>query len=170
VFAGWHSLGEHPLVMSIILQVVHQLHPVVGTTSLAWSSSVGPKWDARCICMNIMKISQDIQLHGSELNTKFLRHHKQPYASISYLHFIERTTSTPLEGRWLLPIINQHKQDITSMNIYLICYGFSLVLLLITQSIPNTSLTEDIGVNNYETPIHNQLQRARTLIMEHMLT
>jgi hypothetical protein len=56
------------------------------------------------------------------------------------------------------------------MNIYLICYGFSLVLLLITQSIPNTSLTEDIGVNNYETPIHNQLQRARTLIMEHMLT
>jgi hypothetical protein len=40
---GWHSLGEHPLVKSIILQVVHQLHLVVGTTSLARSSSLGPK-------------------------------------------------------------------------------------------------------------------------------
>jgi hypothetical protein len=40
---------------STILQVVHQLHLLVGTTSLARSSSLGPKWDARCICMNIMK-------------------------------------------------------------------------------------------------------------------
>jgi hypothetical protein len=40
---GEYSLGEHPLVMSIILQVVHQLHLVVGTTSMARSSSLGPK-------------------------------------------------------------------------------------------------------------------------------
>jgi hypothetical protein len=31
------------LVKSITLQVVHQLHLVVGTTSLARSSSLGPK-------------------------------------------------------------------------------------------------------------------------------
>jgi hypothetical protein len=43
VFAGWHSLGEHPLDKSIILWVVHQLHLVVCTTSLARSSSLGPK-------------------------------------------------------------------------------------------------------------------------------
>jgi hypothetical protein len=36
-------LGEHPLVRSILLRVVHQLHLVVGTTSLARSSSLGPK-------------------------------------------------------------------------------------------------------------------------------
>jgi hypothetical protein len=68
VFAGWHLLGEHPLVMSIILQVVHQLHLVVGTISLARSSSLGPKWDARCICMNVMKnITRYTKTHGSEL-------------------------------------------------------------------------------------------------------
>ncbi|PWZ14327.1 hypothetical protein Zm00014a_009522, partial [Zea mays] len=42
VFVGGYSLGEHPLVKSI-LQVIHQLHLVVGTTSLARSSSLGPK-------------------------------------------------------------------------------------------------------------------------------
>ena len=68
---GWHSLGEHPLVMSIILQIVHQLHLVIGTTSLAWLSSHGPKWDAWCICMNIMKVTQDIQRHSGELNIKW---------------------------------------------------------------------------------------------------
>jgi hypothetical protein len=40
---GRYSLGEQILVMSIILQVVHQLHLVVGTTSLARSSPLGPK-------------------------------------------------------------------------------------------------------------------------------
>jgi hypothetical protein len=43
VFVGEYSLGEHPLVKSIILQVVHQLHLVVGTISLAPSSALGPK-------------------------------------------------------------------------------------------------------------------------------
>jgi hypothetical protein len=43
VFAGGYSLGEHPLVKFILLWVVHQLHLVVGTTSLARSSSLGPK-------------------------------------------------------------------------------------------------------------------------------
>jgi hypothetical protein len=40
---GRYSLGEHPLGKSTILQVVHQLHLVVGTTSLSQSSSLGPK-------------------------------------------------------------------------------------------------------------------------------
>jgi hypothetical protein len=43
VFAGGYSLGEHPLVKSISLQAVHQLHLVVGPTSRARSSSLGPK-------------------------------------------------------------------------------------------------------------------------------
>jgi len=32
VFVGGYSLGEHPLVMSILPWVVHRLHLVVGTT------------------------------------------------------------------------------------------------------------------------------------------
>jgi hypothetical protein len=44
VFAGGgYSLGEHPLVMSILPWVVHRLHLVGGTTSLARSSSLGSK-------------------------------------------------------------------------------------------------------------------------------
>jgi hypothetical protein len=43
VFAGGYSLGEHPLVRSILLWVVHPLHLVAGTTSLARLSSLGPK-------------------------------------------------------------------------------------------------------------------------------
>jgi hypothetical protein len=57
------------------------------------------------------------------------------------------------------------------MNIYLTCYGFSLVLLLTTQEQPRQrTFKQDIGINNYKTYIHNQLQQASTLITEHMLT
>jgi hypothetical protein len=42
VFAGGYSLGEHPLVKSILLWVVHQLHLVVVARSLARSSPLGP--------------------------------------------------------------------------------------------------------------------------------
>ena len=52
------------------------------------------------------KLLQDIQLHGSDptLNCKTTQ---QPRVRIRYLHFIERTTSTPPEGQRLIPIINQ---------------------------------------------------------------
>jgi hypothetical protein len=57
------------------------------------------------------------------------------------------------------------------MNIYLTCHGFSLVLLLTTQEQPRQrTFKQDIGINNYKSYIHNQLQQASTLITEHMLT
>jgi hypothetical protein len=56
------------------------------------------------------------------------------------------------------------------MSIYLISYGFSLVLLLSTQKHPNTSLIEDLCINVDRLLYHNQLQQESTLIMERMLT
>jgi hypothetical protein len=65
----------------------------------------------------------------------------------------------------------QHKYDITSTRIYHVHFNHSLVLLLTTQEQPRQrKFKQDIGINNYGTSIHNQLQQASTLIMEHMLT
>jgi hypothetical protein len=57
-----------------------------------------------------MKVAQDIQRHIDKLNIKLEDSVKQPHVRIRYLHFIERTTSTPLEGRRLLLLINQHNR------------------------------------------------------------
>jgi hypothetical protein len=69
-----------------------------------------------------------------------------------------------------LTLLNQYKHDLTSMSLYLVCYDFSLALLLITQKHPNTSLIEGLCINVDGLLYHNQLQQASTLIMEHMLT
>jgi hypothetical protein len=112
VFAGGYSLGEQILVMSIILQVVHQLHLVVGTTSVARSPSLGPIWDVRCICMNIMKVTQDIQGHSGELNIKWedtVNNHKLALViytlSTSNINTFKKTTTFYL--------FTQHNYDIT---------------------------------------------------------
>jgi hypothetical protein len=52
------------------------------------------------------------EAHDSEL-TLTTKTHKHPYVNASYLFVIERTTSTPLEGRRTFPIFTQHKHDIT---------------------------------------------------------
>jgi hypothetical protein len=124
VFAGGrYSLGEHLLVMSIILQVVHQLHLVVGTTSVAQSSSLGPIWDARCICMNIMKVTQDIQRHSGELNIKWedtVNNHTLALViytlSTSNINTFKKTTTFYL--------FTQHNYDITCTHILFVWIRF----------------------------------------------
>jgi hypothetical protein len=117
VFAGGGTrlASIHWLSLSS-LQIVHQLHLVVGTTSLARSSSLGPKWDARCICMKIMKVTQDIQWHSGELNVKWedtVNNHTLALVfytlSTSNINTFKKTTTFYL--------FTQHNYDITGTRI-----------------------------------------------------
>jgi hypothetical protein len=55
-------------------------------------------------------------------------------------------------------LFTQHNYDITSARIYHAHLNHSLVLLLTTQEQPRQRMFKyDIGINNYRTPIHNQL-------------
>jgi hypothetical protein len=117
VFAGGGTrLASIHWLSPSSFQIVHQLHLVVGTTSLARSSSLGPKWDARCICMNIMKVTQDIQRHSGELNVKWedtVNNHTLALViytlSTSNINTFKKTTTFYL--------FTQHNYDITGTHI-----------------------------------------------------
>jgi hypothetical protein len=107
------------------------------------------------------EIAQDIQRHSGELNIKLedtIDNHM-----LALVIYTASTFNINTTGRTTITTYNQPTQnDITSTSIYLIVYGFALVLPLIAQSTPNTSLTEDIGIDNYGTPI-SQSTRERNI-------
>jgi hypothetical protein len=118
--------------MSIILQVVHQLHLVVGTTSVARSSSLGPIWDARCICMNIMKVTQDIQRHNGELNIKW-EDTVNNHTLALVIYTLSTSNINTFKRQQHFIYLRNTTMTLQVRAFYLFGYGFSLVLLLITH-------------------------------------
>jgi hypothetical protein len=118
--------------MSIILQVVHQRHLVVGTTSVARSSSLGPIWDARCICMNIMEVTQDIQRHSGELNIKW-KDTVNNHTLVLVIYTLSAFNINTIKKMTTCYLFTQHNYNITSTHIL-----FIWIRLFISSSIDHT--------------------------------
>jgi hypothetical protein len=76
--------------------------------------------------MNIMKVAQDIQIHGSELNIKFVRHHNNHTLAL-VIYMLSAFNINTIKKTTIFYLLTQHKYDITSTRIYHAHFNHPLV-------------------------------------------